>query len=404
MTALLKNKQIVLLFAASFATLFTGMGLLPILPLYAARFEATNSLTGFYFAAMYAANALGPVAAGWLTVRFSKKVVFLSGALLGLPALLGLAAARTFIQVVVFTSLLWFAGGVVLSLVSIFTGLHTNAGSRGKAFSLMAMVAPLGTLVGGAAVGQLVSRFGYSTMFLVLAASWIFVPLIGWFLKEGPQANAEAVTGRPAPEARVSLGTGFARLLVITFLGSMAVNVSRLGSGLSMNALQFSPEAVSQVAMISGLVAIPATLAIGTLSDRLGRRHFLFASFIFAMSGSFILVGASTLWQFGLAAILHLLAFSISGAMAQALVTEVVPAQAVSKSLSYLNMLSAAANIVCFAIGGVLYDLLGLPVVFASAAALALLVGTGVETLVHSGSPDPVMGVRLKWWKLLITR
>lgn len=409
MSAILKNKQIIILFVSSFAVLFTGMGLLPVLPLYAAQFDATNSTTGFYFAAMYAANSLGPVVVAWLMTRFSKRSVFIFGALTGLPALLGLAAARNFSQVIVFTSLLWFAGGAVMALVSIFTGLHTDSSSRGKAFSLMAMVGPLGSLVGGAAVGQLISRYGYGVMFTTLAVLWTIIPLIGWlFLKEGPQEETQPAGRRPAsqPDAPLPLGRGFTYLLAMVFLGAMAVNVSRFGSSLSMKALQFSPETVSSVAMISGLVAIPVTLLIGSLSDRLGRRHFLFASYLFAMTGSLILVNASALWQFWLAAILHLLAFSMSGAMAQALATEVVPSQAVSRGLSYLNTLGAAANILCFAVGGVLYDLLGMPAVFTIASALALVVAAGVEMVVHPDrtTQERKVGGRLRRWILLITR
>ena len=132
MITILKNKQIRYLFLSSFAILFTGMGLLPILPLYAAQFQASNSLIGLYMAIMYAANAFGPVAASWLITRFSKRLVFIAGGLTGLPSLILLATAQNFIQVIVYTSLLWFTGGLLLSLISILTGAYTDAGSRGK--------------------------------------------------------------------------------------------------------------------------------------------------------------------------------------------------------------------------------------------------------------------------------
>lgn len=381
MVDLLKNKQILSLFISSMAVMFTGMGLFPILPLYAARFDASSSTIGFYLAVIYAANALSPVVAGWLISRFSMKAVFVASALVGLPALLGLAAAQSFAQVVVLTSLLWFSGGAVMALVSVLTGLHTDQSTRGRAFSLMAMVGPLGALAGGGAVGQLIAWQGYGFMFAVLAVFWIIVPLTGLFLKESPRQRLQPAGARGKPLAAEDgrLGAGFARLMAVAFLGSLAVNVSRFGSSLSMQAQQFTPEAVSSAAMISGLVAIPATLAIGAVSDRLGRRHLLFASYLFAMSGSLILVSASTLWQFWLAAILHLLAFSVSGAMAQALAAETAPAHAVSKGLSYFNTLMAVASILTFAAGGVLYDLLGMPVVFLIGAVLALAAGMGVE-------------------------
>lgn len=409
MTDMLKNKQILALFASSFAVLFTGMGLFPILPLFAARFDASNSTTGMYFAIIYAANSLGPVVTGLLIARFTKKALFIAGGLVGLPGLVGLALAQNFTQVVVFTSLVWFAGGVLLSLVSILTGLYTNEQNRGKAFSLMAMVGPLGSLVGGAAVGQLIAWQGYSMMFSALAVEWMAIPLIGWlFLKEDPRGKGLSNGAKVSTQSgeRVGFGAGFLPVVSMAFLGSIAVNVSRFGSSLSMNAQHFSPEAVSSVAMISGLIAIPATLAIGAISDRLGRKHFLFASYLFAMSGSFILIGAVQLWQFWLASILHMLAYSASGAMTQALTAEVVPSQAVSKGLSYLSTLGSVASILCFAAGGVLYDLLGMPVIFLGAAVMALAAGVGIEVLIHR-EPSALatrIGARLRGWKAQFTR
>ena len=409
MIAILKNKQILVLFISGLAVLFTGMGLFPILPLFAAQFDASNSTIGFYLAVVYAANALGPVIAGLLISRFSKKAVFIISAAVGTPALVGLGLAHNFLQVIVSTSVLWFAGGAVMALVSIFTGLHTDSSNRGKAFSLMALVVPLGSLMGGAAVGQLVRWQGYSVMFLVLAVVWTFIPFIGWlFLKEGPRAQVQPAARTSETSAGASatrLGAVFARTAAFVLIGSIGVNVSRFGTRLSMQAQQFTPESVAGSAMVGGLIAIPATLAVGAYSDRLGRKHFLFASYLLGMCGSFILVGATALWQFWLASVLHMLAFSISGAMAQALSTEIVPAQAVSKALTYMNTLAAAASILCFAVGGVMYDLLGMPAVFMMSAIMALVVGVGIETLVRKdrGGRPQRFTARLRLLRLLFT-
>lgn len=385
MSALLKDKQILTLFVCSFAVLFTGMGLLPILPLFAAQFDAGSSATGFYLAIIYAAYSLGPVVTGWLITRFSRKRVFLIGAAAGAPALLGLGQAQNFSQVIVFTALVWFSGGMVLSLISILTGEATDESNRGRAFSLMALVGPLGSLVGGAAIGRLIAWSGYAGMFSASAAVWCAIPLVGGlFLQDDPREKPQPARAASPVRARFPLGVNFTYAAAITFLGAVAVNVSRFGSSLSMQAQHYSPEAVSSVTMVSGLIAIPATLLIGAGSDRLGRKHFLFTGYLFAVGGAFILAGAYALWQFSLASILNLLAYSISGAMAQALTGDVVPPQAVSRGLAYLNILGAAANILCFAIGGLVFDLLDSSTVFIIAAALALTAAAATETLIHT--------------------
>jgi MFS family permease len=390
MLAMLKNKQILYLFLSGTAVLYVGMGLFPILPLYAAEFEASNSMIGFFFAIMYVANSLGPVVTTWLVARFSNKALFIAGAILGIPALALLAAAQTFTQVIVLTSVIWFSGGVVMTVASILVSFHTDTGSRGKAYSLIALVGPLGSLLGGATVGWLVSWQGYPVMFLVLAVVWSVIPLIGWFgLKEGEQKPQKSAASRPAEQhaANVKLGSSFVRVMAITFIGAVAINVGRLGPSISMKAMNYSPEAVSSAAMVSGLIAIPATLVIGSLSDRLGRRHFLAVSYLFMVSSALILVNATALWQFWLASILNLLAYSVNGAMAQAVTSEVVPAQALSKGLSLMNTAGAASNILCFAAAGVLFDLLGLSTVFLFAALMALAAAAAIETMIRSNNP-----------------
>jgi MFS family permease len=272
------------------------MGLFPILPLYAAKFNASNSLIGFYFAIMYAANSLGPVVVGWLIARVSKRASVHRRRSVGTPALFLLGFAQNFVQVIALTSLVWFSGGVVMAVVSILTSMHTDTRSRGKAYSLMAMVGPLGALVGGA-VGWLAGLVAGLRADVHPAGGHLERDPADWLVRiEGRRARSQqTAASRTAGqgEASARLGSSFMRVLAITFLGGMAINVGRLGSSISMKAMDFSPEAVSSAAMISGLIAIPVTLLIGTLSDRLGRKHFLAVSYLLIVSSALILVTAS---------------------------------------------------------------------------------------------------------------
>src|SRR5574337_1132342 len=55
----LPNTQLLYLFASSFIILFVGMGLFPVLPVYATEFGASRPVIGIYYALMFAANAVG---------------------------------------------------------------------------------------------------------------------------------------------------------------------------------------------------------------------------------------------------------------------------------------------------------------------------------------------------------
>ncbi len=59
--------------------------------------------------------------------------------------------------------------------------------------------------------------------------------------------------------------TRLARLLLATLLAGVAINIGRLGTSLSMQALQFDLSAVVSTATVSGLITIPIVLLIGAL-------------------------------------------------------------------------------------------------------------------------------------------
>jgi hypothetical protein len=55
----LLGQPLIYLFASSFLVLFVGMGLFPLLPVYATQLGASKTTIGIFFAAMYVSNAIG---------------------------------------------------------------------------------------------------------------------------------------------------------------------------------------------------------------------------------------------------------------------------------------------------------------------------------------------------------
>jgi MFS family permease len=183
------------------------------------------------------ANAAGPMLTGWLVTRLTRRGLFVVVGALGIPALALLGQATALWQVILLTAIVWFCGGVGLTLVSVFTGLHADNGHRGKSFSLTFLAFPLGAVFGGATITALVTQLGYATMFLVLAAVWTILPLIGLLgLNDKPVSrpvsSAMAKSSRP--------GGDFYLLLLASLLSGIAVAAGRLGAPLSVQALGFS--------------------------------------------------------------------------------------------------------------------------------------------------------------------
>lgn len=385
------NKQFLYLFLSNFTILFVGMGLFPILPVYFSRFGAPQGVIGVFFAAIYLANAAGPMMVGWLSGRFSRRGMFVTAGLLGVPTLLLLGHVQALWQVVALTAILWFCGGMDIALVSVFTGLHTRDTNRGKSFSLVSLSIPLGSLLGGATIGYLVNHFGYSLMFIVLGIIWMALPVLGLFAIQDTQQKSGAAGVSKLNKMPARLGARFSVLLLIALLSSVAINMGRLGNSLSMQNLEYSTSSIASSATISGLIAIPLTLLIGFLSDRLGHRHFLALTCLLAAGAAVSLGFASELWQFWLVATLVLVAFCINGAMLSALATNLLPAPQLGRGLSLVNTASSTGSILSFISTGYLLEWLGQRTLFLMAAILPILAALVLELVLHNReAPIPV--------------
>ena len=236
----MESRRFLPLFLSNFAILFVGFGVFPLLPVYAAGFGATPTLIGFYLAATYMAITLGNLLTGWLSGRVRRKVVFVTAGVIGALALFLLGQATTLWQVVLLTSVVWFTGGVGLSLVSVFIGLHADEGSRGKWFSLVALTNPLGAVIGGLAVGWMVAWRGYPLMFSMLGLVYAVWPVVGlWKVQDKPVTKA--IKPEAAKLASLRSNRSYHMLLLAVLLSAMTVSVVRIGQSLSMQAIHFSP-------------------------------------------------------------------------------------------------------------------------------------------------------------------
>ncbi len=376
----LPNPQLLYLFASSFIVLFIGMGLFPVLPVYATGFGASRAIIGIYYALMSAANAAGAVLTNRLAVKLTRKGLFVVAGALGIPALILLGQATSLWQVIVLSATVWFCGGVALALVSVFTGQHAGGKSRGKSFSLMFLAFPLGAVFGGTLVGRLVALAGYHAMFVVLGAVWAVLPVIGLF-KLKVASDARPTRAAAAEPAATGLGSLFYRVLATTLLASIAINLGRLGTALSMQALDFSASAISSTATVSGLITIPIVLLIGALSDRLGRKNFLMLGYVFAGGGALMLTMAAELWMFWLAATLVLVALCINGALASALVTDTLTPQAMQRGLPWINAMNPTAGVLGFTSIGFLMDTFGQTLVYIIALTMALVAAVLLNSL-----------------------
>jgi MFS family permease len=369
------NKQLPYLFFYSFVILFVGMGLMPVLPLYAGSFGASSSITGLYLSVIYISITLSTILTGWLGLKLGRKRLYIISAAIGTPALALMGQTNALWQVVVLTAVVWFSGGICMALVNIFTGLYAGSENRGKWFSVISLGSPLGAIAGGLTVGGLIEISGYSLMFFVISLVWATGPL----LAAVKLVDLSAPASRP-PEQSDSPASTMRRerapllmLMGAILLSMTTVNVGRLVVPLLMDSLQYSAGDVTTANAIAGMVTLPFAYFLGTLSDRLGRKTVLSLGYLLAGGSVLILIVAGPLWHFWLATSLIMIALTVTGSVASAFATDLLSPQVLVRVLPWFTAVGFVAGVIGFSVAGVLIDSIGMTALLGFTTVLALL-------------------------------
>ena len=103
----MSKKQFAFLFVYSLIPWTIGAGLLPLLPVYSARFGANSAVTGYYLAFVYIALALGAISAGWVSDGLHRrKLPMIITSSLTVPFIWLLGHVHTIWELTVFTAII----------------------------------------------------------------------------------------------------------------------------------------------------------------------------------------------------------------------------------------------------------------------------------------------------------
>ena len=98
----------------------------------------------------------------------------------------------------------------------------------------------------------------------------------------------------------------------MTFVdATLLAGAGNLGRSLSMNERAFSNAAITTTAAVGGIVSLPFPLALGWISDRVGRKTVILASFLAGAASLLLLIVSRSLWEFWAVAALTSLPISI---------------------------------------------------------------------------------------------
>jgi MFS family permease len=390
----LKQKQIVALFVYNFSIWTLGIGLLPLLPLYAEKLGADPSIIGYYLAFANLALAAGAITAGWLSDRFQRrKLPMMIVGSAAIPAVWLMGLATNMLGLTLLTMFIWFCAGIGLALANILAGLSAGKTERGKIFGILSLTNGLGTLVGSLTTGYLVDHWGYAAMFLVMAAFCILWPGPAFFLTD---KEALPVQEKSGPVTTPGLGRAFYFLFAAAMIASIAGFIVSLVRSLLMNDLGFGATAIGSTGAIGAIVTLPIPLLIGWLSDRRGRKAFMYFGYGISAVSVMVLAFSSMLWHFWLFALLQSLSSALTGPVANALATDILPPKALGKGLGLFGASGWIGGILGSALGGLALKSFGLAPTLGIAISMSLsavLLLTLIHPRVQAVQPDPNPGV-----------
>jgi AAHS family 3-hydroxyphenylpropionic acid transporter len=369
----MSKKQLSTLFFIALVAFTGGNGMAPLLPVYATQLGATPAVAGYYMASMYIGLAAGNVAGGWLSDRLGRrKLLLISAGAAGIPAIWLMGQATNIWQLAAATAIGWFFIALGGAQIGILTGLFAEETERGKIFGILALAAPLGSLLGGATVGPIADRWGYPTMFTAVALFSCLWPLAGLLLEDKGVAQ-DRLDEAASPKPRPRFSRSFFLLLLVSILAGVVVFVGNMGRSLAMDELGFSAGAISSTEAVGGAVMLPLLPLIGWLSDRVGRKRFMILCYLAGAAGLLVLAASVSIWHFWIAASLLAFLFNINRGIGFAVVTDLVSQASLGRGMSLFLATPWVGGIIGYAAAGRAVESLGLTPTLVLGAFLPLL-------------------------------
>jgi len=345
------KKQLLALFVCSLVPWTVGNGLLPLLPVYAIQLGADPAVAGYYLAFSYFALAVGAIAAGWLSDKFNRrKVPLIVAGLLGIPLAWMMGRVGNIWSLSLLTAVLWASGGLGLALVGILAGLSAGENERGKIFGILSITSSLGALIGGLSTGYIVDRWDFQSLFSTVAVFLILSPLAGLFLEEKEMKPVQGKDG--LTKKKMNLGKDYHLLFSASLVASITGFAILLGRSLLMNEMEFGALAISGTGAVGGIVAMPIPFLMGWLSDRTGRKIYLYLGYLACAASISVLAISTSLWNFFVVLILQSLFIGINMTVGNALVTDLLPQESLGRGLSLFAATSWIGGVLGFSGAG----------------------------------------------------
>lgn len=244
------------------------------LPTLASTFEAPAHLVQWVVLAYLVTMTLSALLVGRLGDRLGRYRVLLAGLALFLAATLAAACAPSLGWLVAARAVQGIGAAALVSLPIAIVRDRATAGRTGAAMGVLGSAAAIGTALGPAGGGLLLSAFGWPALFVAMLPIGVLALALLWWERPAP----ETVTSRPSPaptlpETRRSplrsrpLRRGLSMNLLVSavMMSTLIVGPFYLTAGLGL-----APAQVGLTLAIGPLVAAATGWLAGRIVDRSG--------------------------------------------------------------------------------------------------------------------------------------
>jgi MFS family permease len=271
----------------------------------------------------------------------------------------------------------WFFGGMGVGIASAIVGKQAGDHERGRLFGILGVMISLGSLLGGLTFGKMVDLWGYAGM-SNSASLWSAITPVAALLLVDDGKEARVSERIPAREVRKVPGAArwvsaaFVLLILAEVIGNSATGPGNMGRSLSMSEKSFSNAAITVTMAVGGLISMPFPFLLGRLSDAVGRKSIMIASFLAGTASLLLLIVSRSLWQFwAVAALMSVNA--VSTTIGPAYVADVVRKERVGTGISLFQSAAWIGTIIGLVYSGIAFQRLGMPAGLAVGAAFPVL-------------------------------
>lgn len=302
----LRKNETALILCTQLVMVSMGMGLVtPILPQYARTFGVSITLVGLLITAFGVARIIIDMPTGRLADRLGRRPVLIAAPIILALAAVGAGLAQEFWQLVTFRFIQGIGSALCTTAAMIMMADVATPDNRGNMMSLYQGSMLLGNSLGPAVGGFVAQYFGIRVPFFMFAFFTLAAGAWGYFrLSETRPADGQfEASGRHGHGTKRETGgksmfrdLNFLMISLVTFAIFFTRNGSRNQTFplLASERIGLEPGAIGTALTVSIVLQLLSLLAIGSLSDRFGRKALILPGCILVALSLFMLAYTDT--------------------------------------------------------------------------------------------------------------